>query len=113
MLGPPRKGIRLAYCTDTRATGVIAAHARDADLLICEGTYGEDDKAEKAALHGHMTFAQAAGLAKRAGARELLLTHFSPSVRDPREHIGAARAVFPNADAAQDLMRRTLLFEND
>ena len=111
VLGPARRGIKLAYCTDTRATDAIATHAADADLLICEGTYGEDDKAEKAAQYGHMTFSQAAGLAKRAGARELLLTHFSPSVSEPQAHIEAARAVFPNANAAHDLLCRTLLFE--
>ena len=113
VLGPARRGIKLAYCTDTRATDAIAVHARDADLLICEGTYGEDEKAQKAALYGHMTFSQAAGLAKKAGARELLLTHFSPSVSDPQAHIEAARAVFPNTSAAHDLMCRTLLFEDE
>jgi len=112
VLGPARKGIKLAYCTDTRATAAIVRYGRDADLLICEGTYGEDEKAQKAAQHGHMTFSQAAALAERAGARELLLTHFSPSIRDPQEHIEVARAVFPNATAAHDLLCRTLLFED-
>ena len=113
VLGPARKGLKLAYCTDTRTTAAVAAHGREADLLICEGTYGEDEKEEKAALHGHMTFAQAAALAKQANARELLLTHFSPSIRDPQEHIGAARGVFSNTDVAHDLMCRTLLFEDE
>ncbi|MCL2811842.1 MAG: ribonuclease Z [Clostridia bacterium] len=113
VLGPPRKGIKLAYCTDTRATGVIAIHGREADLLICEGTYGEDEKADKAAEYGHMTFSQAANLAKRADARELLLTHFSPSMRDPQEHIEMAQAIFPNTNTAHDLLCRTLLFEED
>jgi len=112
VLGPARKGIKLAYCTDTRVTDAIVTHAKNADLLICEGTYGEDAKAEKADLHGHMTFSQAAGRANRAGARELLLTHFSPATGDPLDHIDLARDVFPNTGVAQDLLCRTMLFEN-
>jgi len=113
VLGPPRRGIKLAYCCDTGVTEAVAAYAGGADLLVLEATNAEDEKAEKAAAHGHMTFSQAAGMARRANARELLLTHFSPSLSDPREHIGAARAVFPNADAAEDLMYRTLRFEEE
>ena len=111
VLGPARRGIKLAYCTDTRVTNAIAVHGRDADLLICEGTYGEDEKADKAAQYGHMTFSQAANLAKRAGARELLLTHFSPSIPDPQAFIEVAQLIFPNTTAARDLLCRTLLFE--
>jgi len=110
VLGPPRRGIKLAYCCDTGLTEAIVTHANDADLLVCEATNAEDEKADKAAAHGHMTFSQAAGLAKRANARELLLTHFSPSVSDPQVYMGGARAVFPNTGAAEDLMCRTLCF---
>ena len=44
VLGPPRKGIKLTYCTDTRPTESIAKNAKDSDLFICEGMYGEKDK---------------------------------------------------------------------
>ena len=43
VLGPPRKGIKLTYCTDTRPTDSIVRNAKDADLFICEGMYGEPE----------------------------------------------------------------------
>ena len=48
VLGPPRKGIKVTYCTDTRPTESILKHAADSDLFICEGMYGEKEKAAKA-----------------------------------------------------------------
>ena len=44
VLGPPRKGIKLTYCTDTRPTDSIVRNAKEADLFICEGMYGEPEK---------------------------------------------------------------------
>ena len=113
VLGPERKGLRITYCTDTRPTDAIARHASGADLFICEGTYGEEEKAEKADQHGHMTFLDAARLARQAGAKELLLTHFSPAVEDPEPYLPAARAIFPAASAGRDGLRRVLRFEEE
>ena len=59
-------------------------YAREADLLICEGMYGEAEKAAKAKEYKHMTFQEAARMAKEAQARELWLTHYSPSLIHPR-----------------------------
>ena len=56
VLGPDRKGIKLTYTTDTRPTESILRNAKDSDLFICEGMYGEDDKADKAKGYKHMTF---------------------------------------------------------
>jgi ribonuclease Z len=110
VLGPARQGLKLAYCTDTRPTDAIARHAAGADLLVCEGTYAEGEKAEKAAQFGHMTFAEAAALAEQAGVKELLLTHFSPAVPNPEEFLHIPRAIFPQADVARDGLRRELKF---
>ena len=41
VLGAERRGIKVTYCTDTRPVPVIAEYAKDADLFICEGMYGE------------------------------------------------------------------------
>lgn len=112
VLGPARKGIKLVYCTDTSPTDGIVRHAREADLLICEGTYGEDGKTEKANQYGHMTFAQAALLALRADARALVLTHFSPSISDPEQYIGRAQSVFPASTAGHDNQRLDLRFQD-
>ncbi len=111
VLGPPRKGIRLAYTTDTRPTKSIVAHATEADLFICEGMYGEDDKMNKALEHKHMTFYEAAKLAKEANAKELWLTHYSPSLIRPEEFIPKTRKIFPAAYAAKD--GRTTVLEFD
>jgi len=94
VLGPPRPGIGLAYVTDTRPTSALVELALHADLLVCEGTYGDDAEQAKAAAYTHMTFREAATLAREAGARRLWLTHFSPSVLDPDEFAANAREVF-------------------
>lgn len=111
VLGPPRKGIRLAYSTDTRPTKSMVAHAAEADLFICEGMYGEDDKMNKALEHKHMTFYEAAKLAKEANVKELWLTHYSPSLIRPEEYIPKTRKIFPATYAAKD--GRTVVLEFD
>ena len=59
----------------------------------------------------HMTFAQAAALARDGGARRLWLTHFGPSLSHPSAHLGRATAVFPRAVAGYDGLTETLSFE--
>ena len=113
VLGPERKGIKLTYCTDTRPIGSIARFAENSDLFICEGMYGEKEMAAKAMEHNHMTFFEAAGLAKQANAKELWLTHYSPMIVHPEEYLPVARAVFPNTKAAKDGRSVTLEFEKD
>ena len=71
VLGPARKGIKVTYCTDTRPTETIAREAKDADLFICEGMYGEKEKEGKARENKHMMFSEAAQLAKQAEPKEL------------------------------------------
>ena len=66
VLGAPRKGLKLTYCTDTRPTNSIRENAKGSDLFICEGMYGEKEKAAKAVEYKHMTFYEAATLAKDA-----------------------------------------------
>ena len=48
VMGSPRKGLKVTYCTDTRPVDAIAECAKDADLFICEGMYGEEEKLSKA-----------------------------------------------------------------
>ena len=73
VLGPPRKGLKLTYTTDTRPTNSIRENAKDSDLFICEGMYGEKEKAAKAVEYKHMTFYEAAHLAKDAQVKEMWL----------------------------------------
>lgn len=110
VLGEKRKGLKLTYCTDTRPTEGIVEKAKYADLFICEGMYGEPDKKEKAVEHKHMTFYEAADLARRAQAAELWLTHFSPSLTRPEEYMGDVRKIFGNAFAGKDGKTADLVF---
>lgn len=111
VLGPPRKGLKLTYCTDTRPTESIAAHAAGSDLFICEGMYGEADKQEKAREHKHMTFQEAAVLAKKAEVGQLWLTHYSPSLTRPEPFMDDVRKIFPGACAGKDGKSMELQFE--
>ena len=113
VLGAPRKGIKLTYCTDTRPTNSIRENAKDSDLFICEGMYGETDKDAKASEYKHMTFYEAADLAKGAEVEELWLTHYSPSLTWPEEYMGAVREIFPNAKAGKDGMTAELTFSEE
>lgn len=110
VLGPPRKGIKLVYATDTRPAPALYRAAEGADLLICEGMYGEQDKLPKAKETCHMTFLEAAKTAQRAGAKELWLTHFSPSLNHPADFLPVAASVFPNTSLGSSGRRTTLQF---
>ena len=107
VLGPARKGLKITYCTDTRPTDSIK---NNADLFICEGMYGEKDKQKKAREYKHMTFYEAAELARDAKVRELWLTHYSPSLTKPEEYMDDVREIFPAAVAAKDRRSVELVF---
>lgn len=110
VLGQERKGIRLTYVTDSRPTDSIVANARGADLFICEGMYGEPDKAQKARENKHMTFYEAARMARDAGVKEMWLTHYSPSLVNPMEYMDEVKKIFPSSVAAKDGRSTELLF---
>ncbi|QUO31732.1 ribonuclease Z [Faecalicatena sp. Marseille-Q4148] len=111
VLGPARKGIKLTYTTDTRPTNSIRENAVDSDLFICEGMYGEKEKAHKAVEYKHMTFYEAAQLAKEAQVKEMWLTHYSPSLAYPEDYMEEVRKIFPEAKAGRDRMSAELGFE--
>lgn len=110
VLGPKRRGIKLTYCTDTRPTDSIREHAKGSDLFICEGMYGEKEKAAKAVEYKHMTFQEAAKIAYEAEVKEMWLTHYSPSLTRPEEYMDEVRAIFPQAKAGKDRMTKELDF---
>lgn len=113
ILGAERKGIKVGYCTDTRPTPSIVEQVREADLFICEGMYGEKEKEKKAYEYKHMTFYEAARLAKEANVKELWLTHYSPSLIHPEEYLPETRIIFPNTIAAKDKRSLTLTFKEE
>ena len=113
VIGPPRKGIKLTYCTDTRPVRSLIENARDSDLLICEGMYGEKEKQEKAEEKKHMTFLEAAHIAREAGVEEMWLTHYSPSLLHPEDYMKPVRKIFPQAFPGKDRKSCTLEFPED
>lgn len=113
VLGQPRKGIKLTYCTDSRPTREIIENARGSDLFICEGMYGEPDKEKKAKEYKHMTFYEAATMAKEAQVKELWLTHYSPSLVRPQDYTKRVQDIFPNTIVPKDRRTTTLLFEEE
>jgi ribonuclease Z len=113
VLGPPRKGLKLTYTTDTRPTESILRNAAGSDLFICEGMYGEPDKDAKARENKHMTFKEAATLARDAGVKEMWLTHYSPSLVRPDEFMDDVRAIFPQSYPGKDGKSVELNFEED
>jgi ribonuclease Z len=96
VLGPERKGVSFATVTDSRPTDAMRELANRIDLLICEGTYGDDADTPKAIENGHMTFREAATLARDANAGALWLTHFGAGMPRPEEWARNARDVFPH-----------------
>ena len=102
VVGPARKGRRIVYTGDTRPCRRTVQIARNAELLIHDATFGEDE-AERARSTFHSTAREAAETARQAGAQRLVLTHLSSRYADdPRQLEREARDVFPNTTVAYD-----------
>jgi ribonuclease Z len=104
LVGPARSGRKIVITGDTRPCASTSAIARDADLLIHEATFG-DEEADRAAETGHSTAREAATIARQAAVRRLALTHFSARYsRDASELEREAKQVFANVTLARDGM---------
>ena len=102
VLGAARRGLSVTYSTDTRPVPVI-----------CEGMYGEKEKAAKAREYKHMTFQEAAKLGREAAPREMWLTHYSPSLMRPEEYLEEIRGIFPRIRTARDGWSLELGFDEE
>jgi ribonuclease Z len=102
VVGPSRKGRKIGISGDTRPTEKLVEFFQGSDVLIFESTYGEDKK-QKAIENWHSTAAEAAGVAKRANARKLFLTHFSARYDETSVLVKEASEVHSNVEAAEDL----------
>lgn len=100
VLGTERSGTRLVHVGDVGRTDELEEICKDADALVIEATYLEEE-AEMAKRFAHLTARQAAALAERAGVKNLFLTHISRRYRE-RDVLTEARAVFPNTSVARD-----------
>jgi ribonuclease Z len=101
VLGAPRAGRRIVYCTDTIRCAAAVELARDADLLIHEATY-DSSMATEARERGHATSTEAADVAREAGAKRLVLTHLSSRYIDAAPLLTEARDVFAETELAED-----------
>ena len=113
VMGAPRKGLKVTYCTDSRPLDTIVNAAKESDLFICEGMYAEKEKLNKAKQYKHMTFYEAADMAKRAEVKELWLTHFSPSLVRAEDYMPQVRDIFANAYLGKDAKSVELMFDED
>jgi ribonuclease Z len=100
VLGPARPGVRLVHVGDVGRTEGLLEICQDADVLVIEATYLQDE-ADMAHKFAHMTARQAAELAARAGLKQLILTHISRRYRE-RDVLAEAQAIFPNTLVARD-----------
>lgn len=99
-----RQGDVFAYVADTRFCPSAIEIAKEATMLLSESTYLESEKM-LAYEYKHMTARQAAEIAVKAKAKQLILTHFSARYRDLDPFLQEARSIFPNTEVAQDLKR--------
>lgn len=113
VMGEKRKGIKVVYCTDTRPVPVLAQMAHEADLMICEGMYGEKEKEAKAKEYKHMTFYEAASIAKEAKPKQMWLTHYSPSLLRPEEYMNEVKKIYSKSYMGRDGKSVTLMFEEE
>jgi ribonuclease Z len=104
LVGPARPGRHVVITGDTRPCRATVEHSRDADLLIHESTFG-DEEADRAVETGHSTAREAAGVARDAGVRKLVITHFSARYsRDASSLDREAKEVFKATIVAKDGM---------
>ena len=100
VLGPARPGTRLVHVGDLGRTDELVEVCRDADTLVIEATYMQEE-AEMAEQFAHLTARRAAELAVKAGVKHLILTHISRRYRE-RDVLAEAQAIFPGAVVARD-----------
>lgn len=110
VLGEDRKGLKISFVTDTRPIETIPSFIESSDLFICEANYGMDEELDKAIKNKHMTFREAATLAKEGDVKQLVLTHFGPAIASPEDFIENANQEFENTIVAEDRMVFTLNF---
>jgi ribonuclease Z len=100
VVGPPRAGRKIVISGDTRPSQQLAVAAHEADVLVHEATFA-DEEAQRARETGHSTAREAAEQARGANVRKLALTHLSTRYGG-REIRDEARSVFPGTEVPRD-----------
>ena len=113
LVGDARPGRRVVYTGDTRPCAATVEAARQADLLVHEATFA-DEEAERARETGHSTASEAARVAADAAALRLALTHFSARYsRDAGDLDREAKRIFANTMVARDGMELEVAFRGE
>lgn len=108
LTSPADPSVSYAYCSDTMYDERVAQAVGPVDLLYHEATYA-DNFAHKAAPRGHSTARDAARIAKLAGAKRLVVGHFSKAYDNDQVFVDEAREIFPETVAAREGMTIDLL----
>ena len=104
----PSPSMSYAYCSDTAFNPQVAESIKGVNTIYHEATY-TNEFISIAGKRGHSTSAQAAQIAKLAGAERLILGHFSKRYRDESGLLNEAKTIFDNTILANDGMRIDLL----
>lgn len=99
-----KKGKKITYITDTGKCKAAVELAKDSDLLISESAYATS-LGEKAEEYKHLTASDAAHIAALAGAKKLVLTHFSQRYTNTDELLENAKQIFPDVECAFDFFK--------
>ena len=107
LFGDIRDTFKLVYATDTGYCNALVNGCTDANVAILDASYGDaslipkdNSKISKKPADIHMTFSQAATVASRANVKNLILTHFTPTMPDPDNYLFNATKIFPNSVCA-------------
>ncbi|WP_295155950.1 ribonuclease Z [uncultured Ruminococcus sp.] len=106
--GDKRPPVKVTYVTDTLPICEIVGFAKDADLFICEGMYGDKDKKQSMNEKGHMLMQDACRLAAEAGVKRMWLTHYSPAEKHPENFENELKKLFPEVLISKDGEKITL-----
>ena len=106
--GEKRDPVKVTYVTDTLPIKEIISFAKNADLFICEGMYGDTEKKQSMNEKGHMLMQDACRLAKEASVKELWLTHYSPAEKHPENFRNELKKLFSNVRVSSDGDKITL-----
>ncbi|MEX2445373.1 MAG: ribonuclease Z [Alkalispirochaeta sp.] len=115
VLGPRRKGRKFTYMTDTLPLDSVVPHIANSDMLISEGMFTEEHR-ESALAKKHMTAADAARLAARAGGiRRMGLIHYSPRFtnRQLKDLLREAQEHFPASFLTRDRMHLEIPYQEE
>lgn len=113
VMGQDRKGLKISFVTDTRPNENIEEFIKNSDLFICEGMYGDSEDLKKAIKNKHMIFKESATLAKNGDVSHLILTHFSPAMKNPSDYKDNATNIFENTTIGYDRMNISLNFKDN